>query len=403
MSNFTYSFVHYTIAANDPIEDESIHDPSLNFFGIYDGHGGVLCSDFLRRTLHHILRDQFHKPEFAPLPIEQKLKNAFAQVDDAFIGQLAQKRGNCMENCAGSCCLVALLEEDTVYVANAGDSRAILVSRSTNNNTSYTITPLSFDHNANSSESERKLVAARSSDPNPVRLSDALKDLKEMQPEGVTLDESDFPLRVAGTLMVTRAIGDAYLKRSEYSYPPYQDYTPYITSEPEVISHQIKPEDDFIVMASDGLWEILSNEEVVEFILEFRRRGLPGNVGQLLVHKMLERRAEQLQFPIGVLRHLSPVVRRSVHDDVSLFIIFFNNSSSSSPSSPSSDMASTQVSPPESPLSSHASSSLLNEPEAASRTSGSAGTQDEPAVVEGATNPPAQEMQSEPQPTTEAR
>lgn len=54
--------------------------------------------------------------------------------------------------------------------------------------------------------------------------------------------------RVQGQLAITRAIGDTELK-------------PYITSEPEIVSFQLEGDEDFIIMASDGLWDEVSNDQ----------------------------------------------------------------------------------------------------------------------------------------------
>ena len=63
----------------------------------------------------------------------------------------------------------------------------------------------------------------------------------------------DLPLRVAGSLMVTRALGDGYLKRADLSSPPFRQYCPYITADPEVLVYSICSEDDFVILASDGV------------------------------------------------------------------------------------------------------------------------------------------------------
>lgn len=59
--------------------------------------------------------------------------------------------------------------------------------------------------------------------------------------------------RVEGVLAVSRAIGDVNLK-------------PYVTCDPEITNHVLTPEDQFLILASDGLWDVMSNEEVGSFI-----------------------------------------------------------------------------------------------------------------------------------------
>ncbi len=55
--------------------------------------------------------------------------------------------------------------------------------------------------------------------------------------------------RVEGVLAVSRAIGDINLK-------------PYVTCDPEIIHHSITPDDNYVILASDGLWDVMTNEEV---------------------------------------------------------------------------------------------------------------------------------------------
>jgi hypothetical protein len=69
--------------------------------------------------------------------------------------------------------------------------------------------------------------------------------------------------RVAGSLAVTRAIGDAYLKDPLKSMAPFAQGCPYITAQPNVIIHHLQPDDRFVVMGSDGLWDHATNEAII--------------------------------------------------------------------------------------------------------------------------------------------
>ena len=73
---------------------------------------------------------------------------------------------------------------------------------------------------------------------------------------------------------VSRSIGDAYLKRSEFNREPLLAkfrvpeafQTPILRAEPAISVHKIHPEDQFLIFASDGLWEHLSNQEAVDIV-----------------------------------------------------------------------------------------------------------------------------------------
>jgi len=76
--------------------------------------------------------------------------------------------------------------------------------------------------------------------------------------------------RVAGSLAVTRALGDAYLKTPMLSFFPYKRHAPYITARPEVNCRPIvKGGDKVLVLASDGVWERASGEDVLRWVRNF--------------------------------------------------------------------------------------------------------------------------------------
>jgi serine/threonine protein phosphatase PrpC len=76
------------------------------------------------------------------------------------------------------------------------------------------------------------------------------------------------------TLQISRSIGDVYLKKAEFNREPlYAKFRlrepfkkPILSSEPSISVHQLQPQDQFIIFASDGLWEQLSNQEVVDIV-----------------------------------------------------------------------------------------------------------------------------------------
>lgn len=75
-------------------------------------------------------------------------------------------------------------------------------------------------------------------------------------------------------LQVSRSIGDAYLKDAEFNCEPLMSRfripesfrKPILSPEPSIVTHKLSPEDQFLIFASDGLWEHLSNQEAVNII-----------------------------------------------------------------------------------------------------------------------------------------
>lgn len=76
--------------------------------------------------------------------------------------------------------------------------------------------------------------------------------------------------RVAGSLAVTRALGDAYLKTPLLSFNPYKSHAPYITARPEVNCRPlVKDLDKVLILATDGVWERTSGEDVLRWVRNF--------------------------------------------------------------------------------------------------------------------------------------
>ncbi|KAL6997737.1 [pyruvate dehydrogenase (acetyl-transferring)]-phosphatase [Sarracenia purpurea var. burkii] len=76
--------------------------------------------------------------------------------------------------------------------------------------------------------------------------------------------------------MVSRSIGDAYLKKAEFNKEPFYSkfrlhkpfQRPILSAEPSISVHELRPDDQFLIFASDGLWEHLSNQEAVDECLQ---------------------------------------------------------------------------------------------------------------------------------------
>ncbi|CAM9461332.1 unnamed protein product, partial [Hapterophycus canaliculatus] len=209
-----------------------------------------------------------------------------------------------------------------------GDLRAVALSR---------------DHNCEDAD-EVALVRARSGDDNAIRVSrnDEWKGARAIK-------------RVAGSLAVTRAVGDAYLKKAVFSFSPYKEGVPYITAEPVVTTVELTSKDRFLVLATDGVWEQISNEEAVHCVSRALRSasgggptsrrqrsathrnassgGATGGAGAVtsdaLVDFVLARSAQSHGMSVSALRALPRgSSRRMLHDDVCATVVHFTSSRS---------------------------------------------------------------------------
>ncbi|KAK9672307.1 hypothetical protein RND81_12G091400 [Saponaria officinalis] len=243
------------VQANQVLEDQSqIECGSLGtFVGVYDGHGGPETARFV---CDHLFRHfQAIAAETNGVVTAETIKRAFRATEEGF-NDLVAKLWSAKPQIAtvGTCCLVGVIYQHTLFVANLGDSRAVL-GRKNCDTGSIDAVQLSNEHNAN-------FEAVR-------------KELREMHPDDqqiVVLKHGIW--RVKGIIQVSRAIGDVYMKNAQYNREPiaakfrltepYQ--MPIMTANPSIISHRLQPNDLFLIFASDGLWEHLSNETAVEIV-----------------------------------------------------------------------------------------------------------------------------------------
>ncbi|KAG2318654.1 hypothetical protein Bca4012_055150 [Brassica carinata] len=315
----------YSIAvvqANSSLEDQSqvYTSSSATYVGVYDGHGGPEASRFVNRHLFPYI--QKFAQEHGGLSADV-IKKAFKETEEDFCGMV--KRSLPMKPqmaTVGSCCLFGAISNGTLYVANLGDSRAVLGSvvagdDSNSNNKGAAAERLSTDHN--------------------VAVEEVRKEVKELNP-----DDSQIVMyirgvwRIKGIIQVSRSIGDVYLKKPEfYRDPIFQQHgnhiplrRPAMTAEPSIIVRKLKPQDLFLIFASDGLWEHLSDEAAVEIVLKHPRTG----IARKLVRAALEEAARKREMRYGDIKKIAKGVRRHFHDDISVVVVYLDQQKSTSSS-----------------------------------------------------------------------
>jgi len=157
---------------------------------------------------------------------------------------------------SGSCALLAFYDTGTqrLRVACAGDSRAVLGRRSSTG-PAWCAIPLSADQTGENPVEVARIQAEHPDEPEVVKQGRVVG----MEPSRA-FGDADFKW--------TRAISMEMRKLFHAHKPPEGVKTPpYITAEPVITTTRIHPErGDFVVLASDSLWEMLSNEEVVGLV-----------------------------------------------------------------------------------------------------------------------------------------
>lgn len=201
----------------------------------------------------------------SPEAIDAAIKDGFLLLDDEIVNQSVQRvlqsnskmiaAETLAAAFAGSCALLSFYDSTSklLRVACTGDSRAVLGRKSASGK--WTATPLSVDQTGSNPD---EVIRLRKEHPNeePVRNG-----------------------RILGGLEPSRAFGDARYKwtqditdrlRGKFfarPAPTLLKTPPYVTAEPVITTTKIEPEKgDFVILATDGLWEMLTNEEVVGLV-----------------------------------------------------------------------------------------------------------------------------------------
>lgn len=189
---------------------------NINFFGIYDGHGGKEVSTFLSKNIPKYF---LHKK------VQYPLKNRY--IISAYDDIQKKLKKNSYARHTGSTCLLALNyycgKDQYMNILNTGDCRATLCRNSM-------AIPLTKDHKPHWPEE---------------------RDRIERLGGKITWDGYDWRIK---DLSVSRAFGDL-------------DSTPYVTHRPDIFRYKINNSDKFLILACDGLWDVVSDQEAVNYVL----------------------------------------------------------------------------------------------------------------------------------------
>ncbi|XP_010498129.2 PREDICTED: protein phosphatase 2C 7 [Camelina sativa] len=211
-----------------------------HFFGVYDGHGGAQVADYCHDRIHFALAEEIERikvelcrrntGEGRQVQWEKVFVDCYLKVDNEVKGKINRPVVGSSDRMVleavspetvGSTAVVALVCSSHIIVANCGDSRAVLLRGKDS-------MPLSVDHKPDREDEYARIEKAGG---------------KVIQWQGA---------RVSGVLAMSRSIGDEYLE-------------PYVIPDPEVMFMPRAREDECLILASDGLWDVMSNQEACDF------------------------------------------------------------------------------------------------------------------------------------------
>lgn len=206
---------------------------NISMFGLFDGHGGSKCCNFLRDKAHLYI---IHSP-FFPHDIEASAKEAFERLEREFLEHYATNLDGQLIDKSGSCALILLIIDKTAYIINVGDSRAVLSS-----NKGKRVLQLSNDHKPNEKREKKRILEHQG----VVYQVNNIKKIYRVIP---------------GNLTVSRSIGDMGSK-----LPQFGGKEKVIISVPEVTTIKLDESADFIILGSDGVFDNIGNQEMVDSI-----------------------------------------------------------------------------------------------------------------------------------------
>ena len=391
------------LGSNSPIEDRFVVGISENlggaFFSVIDGHKGTHCAQFLQENMlqhisEHLHRQTGRKDDDLEIvldmdlvdretlsgssdqtprvvsraeenddvaaegkiaesaeDIEKSLRESLSNLDQEMsavalaevklilsghsMTEVMKKR--IMAAVDGACAITAMVRRDDIFVANTGDCRAVL-GQKRGSGGSFRPLPLSDDQNA---QNPKEVERVRASHPGEA---------------GVIVGG-----RVLGGLMPFRTFGDVDYKwerkHLQGVVPMVPNYRtpPYVTAEPVLTRHQLTKEDKFLILATDGFWERVSNQEAVDIVggALSRSRGrkkrslksifggreddsagggggggvaseddsapcCKGNAATELLWRALGGKEEV----VDELLHIDPAIRRMYRDDITIMVVY---------------------------------------------------------------------------------
>ncbi|KAK7293523.1 hypothetical protein RJT34_16391 [Clitoria ternatea] len=203
-----------------------------DFFGVYDGHGGAQVAEACRERLHRLVAEALEKRgNEVEWDWQEVMEGCFRKMDNEVADNAAIRT-------VGSTAVVVVVAAAEVVVANCGDCRAVM-------GRGGEAVDLSTDHK-------------------PDR-PDELMRIEEAGGKVINWNGQ----RVLGVLATSRSIGDQYLR-------------PYVIAKPEVTVTKRSSKDEFLILASDGLWDVISSEfacQIVRKCLKGKLRRVCNGVG----------------------------------------------------------------------------------------------------------------------------
>lgn len=219
---------------NNPAETSALtqveEKPNYAFFAVYDGHGGNQAAQFVSSKLHNNI---VQHPLFST-NIEEAIREGFIQTEKQFEEETIREK---IHGGVGTTACVGIIFKHTLYIANVGDSAAILCRKGKP-------IPLTNPHTVKNPKEKDRISSLGGVIVKDQRLGHPL-----WNPHLINIG-------------VTRAFGDFYFKQKEWT-----DGKPSgLTAEPEIVQLPLTTDDYFLLLASDGFWDVIGTQQAISLI-----------------------------------------------------------------------------------------------------------------------------------------
>ena len=239
------------------------------YFAVFDGHVGWQVANACSKKLHLYIDEQLTSNDMSDDKVKQAITKGFEKMENELlqIAKAGYENGYPQAAYAGACALVAIVHNNKLYVANAGDSKGVLLRQKCNK---LEMVKISKTFSANKKYEQDRLK----------RLFPKERDIIHCR--------SKTACYVKGGLMPTRSLGDFRLKYREFNFHEFgRDHGfrksipfftgPYVSSEPDIQVFDLTPSDRYLVLASDGLWDEISRKQAAEIATEAQEEAYSKN------------------------------------------------------------------------------------------------------------------------------
>ena len=268
-------------------------DQNTHFFAVYDGAGqqGNEVVNKAEATMRSYIERNYKK-----LNVLKKKEEYHTFMNEGFIAMQKALESYKLDyqNCkSGACCTCVLISGNMAYVANVGNCRAVLCT-TTKDGIKIPV-DLSNDHTVESLRERERCIRAGAK----ISQASPSAKMKVLGPERVWYNDE------GPGITSTRMLG--YNKHG-------------ITSEPEIVSFEIQANDKFIVLGTDGLWDVLGSKDVVNFVNMSKEK---KNTSEELI--FTARMLWEREYGKSEYRFIGDDITQNSLDDISVVLVYLND------------------------------------------------------------------------------